>query len=81
MSIRDQIYRGYSLVRRALDRGLLVPDARCTDLTGANNQRILAGNPFNVVIARHGVDPAQPPLGAAPSAAPYRQVIPYSSVW
>jgi hypothetical protein len=63
------------------DHEVMIADARCTDLTGANNQRILAGNPFNVVIARHGVDPAQPPLGAAPSAAPYRQVIPYSSVW
>lgn len=63
------------------DHEVMVADANCDDLTGTINQRILTGDPFNVVIVRHGVAAAKPPLGAAPSAAPNRQVIPYSSFW
>lgn len=63
------------------DHEVTVADATCADLTSTHNRRTLTGGPFNVIVVRHGVDPTQLPLGAAPFAAPYRQVIPYFSVW
>ena len=58
-----------------------VVDATCMSFDSEDNRRTLAAGPFNVLIVRHGV--ASPPilLGAGPAAAPYRQVLPYTSMW
>jgi hypothetical protein len=41
----------------------------------------IPGGPFNVLIVRHGVKSDSPPLGSAPAATPYRQMVPYYSPW
>lgn len=59
-----------------------VADATCADYRDSTrNRRTLAGGPFNILIVRHGIQRSNPPLGEGPAANPYRQVMPYSSVW
>jgi hypothetical protein len=67
------------------DHEVIYAEALCSTLNTAGeqeNSRVkLDGNPFNVVIIRHGIKAPSPPLGSLPTAAPPRQLIPYYIPW
>jgi hypothetical protein len=63
------------------DHDVDITDSTCPTYNDASDARQLDDGPFNIVITRHGIEPSKFPLGKGPSASPFRQVLPYSSVW
>lgn len=64
------------------DHEVTVAEATCMDYRDSErNKRSLADGPFNILIIRHGIKRFGFPLGRGPAASPYRQIMPYSSVW
>jgi len=92
----DEMDKDATLIRRLINaeatkdcygknHSVAVVNAKCStfDVAGANENEwaLLEGDPYNVVVIRHGVKPPKPLFKRSSAASPARQLIPYYIPW